>query len=149
VAEETDLIGSWLTPLLAADTAGAGSLGVLSAGITSRIYDTLAPQEEETYPIIIFNIQSATDLMTISRAGSRVWANCLVQVKVIGKDQAFSELTGIASRIDALIHQASGAPIGGTIVACTREQIVRYIEPVGALVYRHLGGLFRMLAQAA
>jgi len=149
VAEETDLIAGWLTPLLAADTAGAGSLGVLSAGITDRIYDTLAPQEEETYTIIVFNIQSATDLMMISRAGSRVWCNCLAQVKVIGKDQAFSELTSIASRIDALIHQASGTPSGGTIVACTREQIVRYIEPVGALTYRHLGGLFRMIAQAA
>lgn len=148
MAEETDLVAAYIAGTLAADTVGAGSLGVLSAGITDRIYDSLADQEQETFPVIVFSMQAALDDLALNNA-KRVWASYLFQVKVIGKNHAYSELSPIASRIDTLIHRGAGTVTGGAVIACTRDRTVRYPEPTDGVIYRHLGGVYRIIAQSS
>lgn len=145
--EETNLCTSWLYSTLAADSAGAGSLGVLSTDITSRIYDSLADQAQSEFPIILFGLQVARDDLVLNNR-RRVWAEYLWQVKVIGKNHAYSELTDLASRIDTLIDRGQGTPTGGKVITCSRERTLRYAEETDGLIYRHLGGLYQIIVQA-
>jgi len=107
MAEETDLVTQYIAGTLAADTA---TLGVLSTGICTRVYDSIADQDEETFPLIVFSMQAALDDF-MTNAARRVWASYLFQVKVIGKNHTYAELSPIASRIDALLHRGAD---GGT-----------------------------------
>lgn len=146
--EETNLATSWLYTTLAADSAGAGSLGVLSTDITNRIYDSLADQAQTTYPLIVFAMQAARDDLKLVNA-RRVWAEYLFQVKVIGKNHSYAALTDLASRIDTLIDRGSGNPTGGKVLLCTRERTLRYPEMRdNGVVFRHLGGLYQIIVQA-
>jgi hypothetical protein len=149
MAEETSLVADWLFDTLAADSAGAGSLGVLSTGITSRIYDSLIDQAQTTFPCIVFSMQVARDDLVLNNA-RRVWAQYLFQVKVIGKNHAYSQLTDLASRIDTLINRGSGTPTGGNVITCVRERTLRFAEnpDEAGIIYRHLGGLYDMIVQA-
>lgn len=155
MAEETDICASYLASTMAADTAGAGSLDVLAAAlvpsaplITQRIYDSLADQEQDVYPVVVFSMQAALDDLALNNA-KRVWASYLFQVKVIGKNHSYAQLSPIASRIDTLIHRGAGTVTGGAVIACTRDRTVRYPEPTDGVIYRHLGGVYRLIAQSS
>lgn len=151
MAEEQGLVASYITSTLAADS-GAGSLGVLSTGITSRIYEGLGDQSETTYPIISFNMQDCLGpLVAVGR--KRVWVRFLYQVKVVGKDHAKSELSPIMSRIDTLLDKyGSGAPIavtGGEINASTfrKSNPIPPLEVKG-IVYQQVSHLYEITARA-
>ena len=76
MAEETDLCAIFLTTKMAADTSGSGSLEDLSDGITDRIFDSLADQDEETYPIVVFNMRTKGNIKRVimgEKIGSRVF----------------------------------------------------------------------------
>jgi hypothetical protein len=151
MAEETSLVADWLFDTLAADSAGAGSLGVLSTGITDRIYDSLIDQAQATYPAIVFNMQDSRELL--AAGGDTVLVLMVWQVQVVGENHAYSELSPIADRIKTLIHKGSGVVTGGRIISCVRSDtnarsIVRYNEMIDGVSFRHLGGFYRIQARA-
>lgn len=147
MSEELSLLSSWIYSVLSADSSGAGSLGVLSSGITSRIYDSLIDQDDSVTPWIVFQMLSpGNDFAT--NAARRLYANPLYIVKVVSKDQAFSQMSAIASRVDSLLHRKADQLItGGRIISCIRERPHKMIEP-GGIVYRHLGGEYRIMVAA-
>lgn len=135
-----ELIGvhRFLYQRLACDPELAGLVG-------KRIYEREAPQGA-AYPLVLFKVQAATDLLGAGAA--RLWMNAVVQVKAVGPG-ATSELSPIADRLDALLHVAEPAVVslGETryqIHGSHRERTIDYPEVVAGQVYLHLGGLYRV-----
>lgn len=145
--DDVQVVSNWIYPVLSADTAGAGSLGVLSPGITSRVYDTNAPHTA-TFPYIVFHLQAAgEDLMTMQ--AHRIWAQLLMTVKVVGKEQAFSVLSPIMGRVDFLIHAKVATVAGaGELFAFYRDRPIRFSEKDSGITYQHVGGVYRALPKA-
>lgn len=141
MAEETDLVAQFIATTLAADTSLVSEIG------SGNIYDTLAPQPVILTKYVTFHLQtSASDLMIVG--ARRVWASGVWLVKMVGKGKQFGELTAGADRIDALLHRGSGNVTGGKIIYSVREQSIRYVENDAGIVWRHLGGLYRIIAQS-
>jgi hypothetical protein len=139
-----ELIGvhRFLYQRLACDPELAGLVG-------KRIYERGAPQGA-AYPLVLFKVQAATDLLGAGAA--RVWMDAVVQVKAVGP-QATSELSPIADRLDALLHVAEPAVVSldgksYQIHGSHRERTINYPEVVDGQVYLHLGGLYRVFCTA-
>jgi len=49
--------------------------------------------------------------------------------------------------VDAVLHGASGTATDGTVIACVRERAFEMVEMTDGVQYRHLGGIYRVLAQ--
>jgi hypothetical protein len=141
--QETFRAEQWLYGLLSSD-AGAGGVNTLVGG---RIYAYLAPLGAP-FPLVVFSHQGGHDVRGVGPM--RVMASMVYQVKVIGEGTAvnFGAVKVIADRIDALLQGASGVVVDGQVLSCVREQGISYVENRGADVYSHLGGLYRLQAQA-
>lgn len=140
-----ELIGvhRFLYQRLACDPELAGLVG-------ERIYEERKAPQGAAYPLVLFNVQSATDLLGAGAA--RLWMDAVVQVKAVGP-QATSELSPIADRLDALLHVAEPVVVslGETryqIHGSHRERAIKYDEVVAGQVYLHLGGLYRVFCTA-
>lgn len=141
MADETDLVAQFIFMTLANDATIIGEVG------DNNVFDTLAPQPVVPTKYITFHLQaSATDLMLVG--ARRVWASGLWLIKMVGKGKEFSELLAGYNRIDALLHRASADVMEGKVVYSVREQEVRYVENDAGIVWRHLGGLYRIIAQS-
>jgi hypothetical protein len=139
-----ELIGvhRFLYQRLACDPELAGLVG-------KRIYERGAPQGA-AYPLVLFKVQAATDLLGAGAA--RLWMDALVQVKAVGPGAA-SELSPIADRLDALLHVAEPVVVSQgeksyQIHGSHRERTINYDEVVAGQVYLHLGGLYRVFCTA-
>lgn len=137
---------TWLYSTLTADTS-AGGVNHATTGANGRIYSYLAPASATTYPQVIYNMMSGTDVMGVGAA--RVMSSLMYQVKVIGKGTApnFGFIKAIADRIDTLLHAAAGTTADGRVLSCVREQSISYVEVSGSDVFSHTGGLFRIMVQ--
>ena len=139
-----ELIGvhRFLYQRLACDPELAGLVG-------ERIYERGAPQGA-AYPLVLFKVQAATDLLGAGAA--RLWMNAVVQVKAVGPGAA-SELSPIANRLDALLHVAEPVVVSldgksYQIHGSHRERTINYDDVVAGQVYLHLGGLYRVFCTA-
>lgn len=137
---ESTAIDRWLNTVLAADAA-------LAAVVGTRIYADQAP-DSAPLPVVIYQVQSSRDLMALG--AHRVWANTLYVVRGIAQTIAYGgNLITIADRIDAVLHAASGSTVEGEVYECVREGEFRMTETANGVQYRHLGGLYRILAKAS
>lgn len=134
---ETIRIEQWLYTLLSGDAT-------LTALVGARIYAYVAAQGA-AMPFVVFNLQDGSDVMGVGTA--RIMFDGLYQVKGINEASSFASLKPIADRIDTLLQGNSGSVLDGAILACTREQPLSYVETDEDRQYRHLGGLYRILAQ--
>lgn len=134
---ESVRIEQWLTATLMGDAT-------LAAAVGTRCYGYLAPQKA-TYPLLLFNLMDGDDVMGVGTA--RVMFTGLYQIKAVGQGPSFTAIKAIADRIDAVLHGATGSVVDGAILACTRERPIAYVEVSGETQYRHLGGLYRIIAQ--
>lgn len=142
MAEETDLVAQFIFNALANDATIISEVG------DSNVFDTLAPQPVTLSKYVTFHLQtSATDLMVIG--AHRVWASGLWLVKMVGKGKEFSDLLTGYNRIDELLHRGSATVMNGAVVYSVREQSIRYTENDAGIVWRHLGGLYRVIAQSS
>lgn len=138
---ETVRAEAWLYGLLTGDTA-------LAALVDSRVYSGAAPQGA-TLPCVIINHQSGRDVLGVGTV--RVMSRLAYLVKAVGRCQSYLALEPIADRIDAVLHGASGAVAGiegagAELLACTRTMTVAYAEMDEGVQYRHLGGLYQIVA---
>jgi len=134
---ETVRVEQWLYRVLSQDM----TLGDMVGG---RIYAYVAPQDAP-FPFILISHQAGHDVRGVGPA--RVMVSLVYQVKVVGQGGSFAPLQPIADRIDALLQGASGAVVDGQVLMCVREQPVAYVEVDDGVQYRHLGGLYRIIAQ--
>lgn len=130
-------VDQWLYATLTGDAT-------LAAAVSTRCYSDVAPQGA-AFPLLLFTMMDGTDVMGVGTA--RIMVNAIYQVKVIGQGPSYSPLKPIADRIDAVLQGKTGSVVDGVILACTREQPIRYMEIAGETQYRHLGGLYRVFVQ--
>ena len=119
----------------------------VAAIVSTRIYADRAPSGA-TFPLIVIAEQAAlADVMGVG--AQRILAGGMWQVKGIVQAASFGgTLATLAAAIDAALHGKAGAVDNGVVLACTRQSTFRLAEtgPAGE-PYRHLGGLYRVLAQ--
>lgn len=140
MADETSIADRWLYSVLSNDS----TLDTL-LGSGDRVWQEQADQGAPM-PYVVFQYQGGFDVAGVGP--TRIMASLLYLVRVIGTGE-FSELEAAADRIDTLLHAKAGEVADGHMFACVREQPFRLIETTDGIVYRHRGGLYRLLAQSA
>lgn len=138
---ETVRTEAWLYGLLTADSE-------LTTLVDSRVYSGAAPQGA-TLPYVIISHQSGRDVLGVGT--TRIMSHLTYLVKAVGQCQSYVTLEPIADQIDTLLHGASGeiagtAGAGAELLACTRAMTVAYAEAQEGQQYRHLGGLYHVVA---
>lgn len=136
MAIEAGWVATWIYGYLAGDAQ-------LVAIVGARITESVAPGTY-TFPYVRFDfVDAGTDVVIQGMTRSRV--NMVVKIRAIGKDVAFSALTAAANRIDALF-QAKTEPVlaQNARIISYREQAVRDSDLQDGVIYRHLGGQYRV-----
>lgn len=127
----------WLYSQLSADTT-------LSALVGVRIYSYVAPAGTPT-PFVIYAYQGGQDVAEVGN--HRIFNSGLYQVKAVNQGLSMAEIAPVAHRIDEILHRSSGGVVGGSILACVREQSISYVEHGNGVRYNHLGGIYRIIVQ--
>jgi hypothetical protein len=129
----------WLYAKLAGDATLTGIVG-------ARIYAEQAP-ENATFPLLMVVEQSPGNDLRVVGTG-RIWSDPLFQVKAVDQTASYAgNLATLAARIDAVLHGSSGSATNGKVWACARERPFSMAETgPGGEQYRHLGGLYRVMA---
>lgn len=134
---ELPRIEQWLYGVLASDAA-------VQALIGTRVYAYLAPQGAKL-PYVVFSYQGGHDVRGVGPG--RVMVSAIYQVKAVGEGGSFAGLKPIVDALDGLLQGASGSVVDGAVLMCTREQPLAYVETDSGVLYRHLGGLWRIIAR--
>ena len=136
---EQVMIEEWLDAILKAHT----DFDVISAGLTDRIFDGLAPRGVR-YPFIVWQNQSPPqDNLGVGIA--RVMVDSLYTVKAIAQADSFSTLRPVAVEIDKAITNANGTTVdGGMIHTCARQRQFTQTTVEDSVQYRQLGGIYKI-----
>lgn len=131
----------WIVGLLKADST-------LMALATGGVHNSEAPRKTAC-PYVIVNHQAARDSMGLGTV--RVVSHLTYLVKAVGEGQNYIALEPLADRIDALLHGASGEVAGldgagAELLSCVRVAPVAYPETQEGQPFRHLGGLYQIVA---
>jgi hypothetical protein len=121
----------------------------LTGVVATRIYHDWAP-EGAAYPFVIFNFQVGED--TNGLGTCRILTRALYQVKIVGRELNDNARL-VADRIDDVIAKAVRAqhPEDDSLkFSGYRESPISYTEPNrdSSRFFRHLGGLYRIVASA-
>lgn len=118
----------------------------LVAHVGSRIYNSYAPAEAPS-PVVVFQHQSMRDVRGVGSA--RIMVDTLYVVKAIAQGADYEALRPLARGIDvALTKPNGGAVSGGLVITAVREEPFALIDIDDGRQFRHLGGIFRVYAQA-
>ena len=140
MTSETNIIETWLYSVLSGDAT-------LHALVADRIFNTIALQNSP-YPCVVFQYQGGHDVMNVSTF--RIMTDALYVVKGIAQSAVFADVKPIADQVDTLLHGQAGTVAGlGTVLMSNREQPFQLLEQDGDTHYRHLGGIYRIIAQTA
>lgn len=134
--EPVNIIDPWLYATFSGDTA-------LVAQVGQSIYNGAAPGPQNL-PALTWNMNSARDIT--NHQGLTLWAECLFEIKVIGRG-SFEGIAPAANRMHALIQGANVTTADGAL-SCRRDRIIRYDESDDNVLYRHLGGIYRIIAHS-
>lgn len=137
----TDL---WVQQQLATKSA---DFDTISPGLSARIFLDYAP-EGTPYPFVIYQCQSPPrDVRGVGVV--RVMVDTLYIVKAVAQVTSYQPLAPVARVIDAAMTSATGSPVvDGMVLASVREEGFNLLEIEGGTQYRHLGGQYRIHAQA-
>lgn len=127
----------WLTSILTNDGTLAGYVG-------GRVYGHIVPSDA-SFPYIWFTHQASSDVQGVGP--HRIMVSALYTVRAVAVATSFASLEAIANRIDGVLQAASGAVVGGIVLACVRERPFVLVEPSQGVQYRQLGGIYRIWAQ--
>lgn len=123
---------------LAGDATLIGMLATPTA-----IWHQLAPQDAPL-PYVVFHRQSGRPAWTLNAGG---WQDDVWLVKAIDRGDTASRAEAIDARTAAVLNDAPLAVNGRPRLAVFRESDVDYSELLDGGVYRHCGGLYRLLTQ--
>ena len=126
------------------DTAIYAVLNVASVTneATGGVFNGLAPQGTEP-PFVVFQAMSKVDdyFAFTGRGGTAVY-----MVKVIDRSVWPKAAGDIDTQIDSLMQDASLSITGHSLLMCRRESDVYLVEDQNGVVYQHIGGMYRILA---
>lgn len=108
---------------------------------SNRVYRDIAP-DATTTPYVVVSLMSARDVA--GAAGIRLWQDGLYLVRVVGKASQWTAMVSLADAIDTALQLATGNTADGTIIRAVREMSIAYSEVIGAEVWSHLGGQWRI-----
>jgi hypothetical protein len=131
---------------LAADATLQNLMSAAGSSI-DEIYGDTVP-DEVNYPFVRFEHQTNGD--TLTHDAVIVINRAQYIVKVTDRAMSYSTIKPIYSRIHALLHKREFVSVAdGQVLVCYRLQAVHYPEVTETTHYRHLGGVYRFLTQAA
>ena len=134
---ETLTVDKWLYAKLTGDAT--------LMALVQAVYNTRVPQDAPL-PYVLFREQTARDVRGMGPV--RIWADTRFLVRVVAETRSWlGSLETAANRIDVLLDCASGTVTGGQVFVCVREEPFRLVESVQSREWRHLGGVYRMLAR--
>jgi hypothetical protein len=142
VADELVLVDTWLYNVLHGDSA-------LLAAAPGDVHADLAPSGTDD-PYVVYQWQGGDDTIGATEA-NRIMHRGIWVVKAIAQTTKYTgPLKTIADRIDTLLHASAGGVVtGGVVFTSYRIQPFRMTEERDGQQYRHLGGQYRVLVQAA
>ena len=120
----------------------------LTTLVGSRIYSEIAiskPGEALVYPLVVFMWGGGQDAKAM--AGKSLFLNEIYTVKIIGEGNSYASIEAGAVAIQTALHNQRGAVTGGQVLFCQREAPVKYVEPDGGKIYRHLGATYRIFSK--
>lgn len=141
VGAESVMIDQWIESTLLNSSA-------VTNIVNDRVYLDLAPAEAE-YPFVVY--QAISPPRTIRGLGVEHWmVDGNWQVKGTCRGDAYLPIAPLAAAIHAaLVTNETDVVAGGMVFTCTFERQVMHGEPKGQVQFRHLGGEYRIQAQAS
>jgi hypothetical protein len=139
MALEGQQVAGWIYDQLVAD-AGAGGVNTLTGG---RIYRDRAPQAA-ALPAVTITLVSHVDTNTLG--GRRVFANTLVDVRVVGDGSSYQNT--IAARVDAVLQNGAGSRNSVHVVKLRRDAVQAFVEDDSGKSYSHVIQTYRSEAYA-
>lgn len=115
----------------------------LLANGSASIYHAIAP-ESAGYPLLIFAKQGGvtTNAMGASAFKAQSWL-----VKGVARDGSSSAAEDVDKAVDDLLSFGRIAIAGADDMFLARETDVEYTQPVGEVLFRHCGGVYRLIVQ--
>lgn len=141
---EIALVNAWVESRL---QAYAEELDSEAADLSKRVFDQFAPPST-LYPFIIYQAQiPPRDIRGVGV--TRVMVDTLYLVKAVAQVNSYADLGGLASIIDRAMTSAEGGAVqDGHVFACVRQEQFALTEVDAGKQYRHLGGAYKIQAQA-
>lgn len=128
---------------MAGDGTLTAMLGTPPAGYSKAIFYEQAPAGT-AFPYIIFSKQAGTPDYAL---GGRMTDTDVWLIKAVDRSDTADAADNIASRLDALLTDATLSISGRTHLYLRRESDVDYAEVADGQTYRHAGSLFRLIYQ--
>jgi hypothetical protein len=147
VGAESAMIDIWVENQL--KVVHAALFEAIDVGLSQRVYPDMAPQGIE-YPFIVFQ-QQVTPEVVRGVGSAEVMVDTIYIVKAIAQGTTDGPLAPVASAIhDALVSNNGEAIIGGigTIFTCHYKSQFKLTTAEQGSQFRHLGGAYRIQAQA-
>jgi hypothetical protein len=119
---------------------GDATLATLAPG---GVWRGLAP-EGTAGTVVVFSNASGTDDYTLK---TRAYTVYRYLVKAIAPGESSVPANNAASRIDALLSDATPTLASGTLMSMRREQTVSMPEARGGETYQHAGGYYTIYAK--
>jgi hypothetical protein len=144
IGAEEALLDRWVESKLGAYTA----FNTISPGLTSRIYNRVAPVKIP-FPYIVYQTQSPPTVVR-GVGPAEVMVDTMYIVKGVAQGPNYEELADVASGIrTAMVYPNGELTPGGAIFTSRYEMQFSMTEVEGTQQWRHLGGQFRIQAQAS
>jgi len=109
---------------------------------TGGVFNGVAPQGTEP-PFVVFQAMSKTDdyFAYTGRGGAAIY-----MVKAIDRSPWPKAAGDIDTQIDSVMQDASLSITGHALLSCRREEDIYLVEDLAGVIYQHIGGLYRILA---
>ena len=117
---------------------------LLGSGSASLVHSVAQPTA--TYPICVFSKQSA---ISAQRFGGEALRSHLWLVKGVAKSGSASAAEDIDKAVFDLLNFGTLTITGADDMYLARESDVEFTETEGDVLYRHVGGLYRLVVQDA
>ena len=126
------------------DTAIFSTLNVASVTneATGGVFNSVAPQGAEP-PFVVFQAMSKVDeyWSYTGRGGAAVY-----MIKAIDRSPWPKAAGDIDTQIDSVMQDASLSITGHALLMCRRESVIYLTEDLAGVIYQHIGGLYRIVA---
>ena len=126
------------------DTAIFSTLNVASVTneATGGVFNSVAPQGAEP-PFVVFQAMSKTDdYFAYTGRG----AEAVDMVKAIDQSPWPKSAGDIDTQVDSVMQDASLSITGFSLLSCRREEDIYLVEDQEGVIYQHVGGLYRIVA---